>query len=269
MKVYDIAIKRHLDAKEFEEFIIRDDRIKTKGTSETEIDYADIDYAVNLYLRDRREKPNDNPENLQPNKEMNGDKTDISDKWDSVEERQNYKGLSQIDSIKYIDSNGIDLEDVHNALVSRFEEYEIPVLFRKGTISKGLVSSPTDAIFIVHPNNQNAYYKIVLTLSRMGKFLDVNVYFCGKSREMGIEALANTKVFNGAGVRGVTIGGLHSNTNFGVGYAIGSAVFGVAGAGIRAIKKGIGALTKDEGALEMERQWYQIVLTIINEVFCA
>ena len=273
MKVSSIAQKYNLDTKGFEEFVIRDSRIRTRGTSETEIEYADIDYAVTLFLLNGGKKADEitsnGPESSQFNEEKNENKNDVSIKWDSVEERQSYKALTQLDSIKFMDSNGIGLEDIHCALANKFEEYDIPVLFRKGHISKGLLSNPTDAIFVVHPDNQNTYYKTVLTLSRMGKYLDVAVFSCGKSRQMGSETMANTKVFNGSGITGVVVGGLHSNTNFGVGYAVGSAVFGVAGAGFRAVKKGIGALTKNEEALEMERQWYQIVLDIINQVFSA
>ena len=52
----------------------------------------------------------------------------------------------------------------------------------------------------------------------------------------------------------------------GAGFAIGSAVTGVAKAGFKAVAKGINALMRDPQALEEENAWYSAVYSIFNEV---
>lgn len=62
MKISDIAKKYEVDEKEFEEFVVKSEKISTRGTSEKEIDYADIEYAVNLYFQNGGHKMSKSPD---------------------------------------------------------------------------------------------------------------------------------------------------------------------------------------------------------------
>lgn len=170
------------------------------------------------------------------------------------------------DPVRFMDGGNITYNDLKNALQSRIDEYGVPVAMDSGEISYGIFSPSVECLTLYHPEHHNDYYDFCLIIKPLGKTCTIEAYSYGKSTQMSREAFAeNTKVFDGSGV-GNTALGLLSGGAIGAGFAIGSAVTGIAKAGGKAIAKGINALMRDPAALEQEKAWYDAIFSVFNDV---
>lgn len=160
----------------------------------------------------------------------------------------------------------ITYDDLRSSLEQCIAEYGIEATLDSGEVSYGIFRQPVECLTIYHPNHHYDYYNLCILLKPLGNTCTIETYTYGKSTQMSYEAFAkNTKVFDGSGV-GNTALGMLSGGAVGVGFAIGSAVTGIAKAGGKAIAKGINALMRDLAALEQEQLWYDTVFSILGDV---
>ena len=171
------------------------------------------------------------------------------------------------DSIRYMNGSDITYAAIKQALDEVIENYGIDAVVEEATLyGGGLFSKEESCLALVNPNHRYDYFKFCIVKKDAGKTCTVDVYSFGQSKNIKHEEFAaNTRVFDGSGTMG-TVGGMLAGGAVGAGFAIGSAVTGVAKAGFKAVAKGINALMRDPQALEEENAWYSAVYSIFNEV---
>ncbi|MBR5558836.1 MAG: hypothetical protein IKU72_01150 [Oscillospiraceae bacterium] len=170
--------------------------------------------------------------------------------------------------VRYTDAEDMTLEDVKNALSEKAEEYGLAVSFLNEEVTYGLFGGKKDCLVLMHPTFKMEYYMYAIMLAPQGKTCVVEVYTFGRSAQMSKEEFANnTRVFTGENARGAAVGLLRGGA-VGVGFAAGSIAAGVGKAGIKALAKGINALTRNQQALEEEKGWYDLLNAILDEVIC-
>lgn len=54
---------------------------------------------------------------------------------------------------------------------------------------------------------------------------------------------------------------------FGTGFAVGSAVGGIVGGSVKLMAKGVAAMMRDDAALSREKEWYELMDTVFQQVF--
>lgn len=180
----------------------------------------------------------------------------------------NRKKMQQArDSIRFMNGSDITYDAIKYALEEVIEKYGIEAAVEDATLyGGGLFSKEESCLALVNPQHRNDYFKFCILRKDSGKTCVVDVYSFGQSKNIKHEDFAaNTHVFDGSGVAG-TVGGMLTGGAIGAGFAIGSAVTGVAKAGFKAVAKGINALMRDPEALEEENAWYSAVYSIFNEV---
>jgi hypothetical protein len=246
------------------------DAINNLGKAYFEGNGVAVDYEkARYYFKQAADKGNETAKNnLSIVEEViaRGNKRAINIHDKSFGFSEKMKNLDPIQSIKCADGSGLSYDSVAKALSSKYDEYELSYNMVMGSLSNGLLGGSKDALFVFHPDHINDYFKIVLTITRTGRTATVDLYSSGKSKQFNKESLANTRVFDGSGAKGASVGLLRGGS-VGVGYAIGSATASIAKAGFKAIKKGFNKLTMDSNALEEEKNWYGAVLSLIYELF--
>lgn len=183
-------------------------------------------------------------------------------------ETVNRKKMEQArNSIRFMNGNDVTYAEIKAALEEVIENYGIEAVVEEATLyGGGLFSKEESCLALVNPNHRNDYYKFCIVRRDAGKTCTVDVYSFGQSKNIKHEDFAaNTRVFDGSGAMG-TVGGMLAGGAIGAGFAIGSAVTGVAKAGFKAVAKGINALMRDPEALEQENAWYSAVYAVFNEV---
>ena len=147
------------------------------------------------------------------------------------------------------------------------ENYGIDAVVEEATLYGGsLFAKEESCLALVNPNHRNDYFKFCIVRKDAGKTCTVDIFSFGQSKNIKHEEFAaNTHIFDGKGAMGA-VGGMLAGGAVGAGFAIGSAVTGVAKAGFKAVAKGINALMRDPQALEEENAWYSAVYSIFNEV---
>lgn len=178
------------------------------------------------------------------------------------------KNLSEIDNIRYMDRTGIDLSAIKDVITKTAEDGGFDVGIIDSNISSGgLFGSKTPCIVCYRPEHLDDYFYYVISLSEQGKGCIVHIGLSGKSRLMkNEEYLTNTKILNGSGTAGTVVGVLRGGA-VGTGFAIGSAVGGILGAGGKALKKGFLAMTTNQADLQAEKDWYDSMMYIFGQVF--
>lgn len=171
------------------------------------------------------------------------------------------------DSIRYMNGSDITYDAIKQALDEVIENYGIDAVVEEATLyGGGLFSKEESCLALVNPNHRNDYFKFCIVKKDAGKTCTVDVYSFGQSKNIKHEEFAaNTHIFDGSGASGA-VAGMFRGGAVGAGFAIGSAVGGVAKAGFKAVAKGISALMRDPQALEEENAWYSAVYSIFNEV---
>ena len=180
------------------------------------------------------------------------------------------KELEEVrDPVRYMNGSEVTLEALKEALEEAAENYGIPLRITEDEVEYSLFSSQrTPCLVIEHPKHDCDYYNFCIQRKAQGNTCVISVSSFGRSSQMAKEQFAaNTKVFDGAGSRGTVVGVLRGGA-VGAGFAMGSAAMGLAKGGIKALAKGINALTRDSGALEEEKGWYDVVFSIFNDVIC-
>ncbi len=180
------------------------------------------------------------------------------------------KKLEQLyDPIRYPNGEEITLDLIKEKFVEVAENYGLALSVENDEIETGgfFNSSTTPCLLLYNPTYFDDYYKFCITSKPQGKTALINIYSFGKSTQMSKEAFSqNTKVFDGAGSRGTALGILRGGA-VGAGFAVGSAATGLVKGGIKALAKGINALTMDKAALAEEKEWYDLFYAVIAEVF--
>ena len=171
------------------------------------------------------------------------------------------------DSIRYMNGSGITYSAIKQALDEVIGKYGINAVVEEATLyGGGLFSKEESCLALVNPSHRNDYFKFCILKKEIGNTCTVDVYSFGQSKNIKHEEFAaNTRVFDGSGAMGA-VGGMLTGGAIGAGFAIGSAVTGVAKAGFKAVAKGINALMRDPQALEEENAWYSAVYAVFNEV---
>ncbi len=172
------------------------------------------------------------------------------------------------DPIRYTSGETVSIEIIKEKLSVVAENYGLPLHMENDEIEiGGFFSSETEpCLAFYHPEHEDDYYNFCITVKTQGKTALVSTFSFGKSSQMSKEAFAqNTKVFDGAGSRGTTMGILRGGA-VGAGFAIGSAATGIVKGGVKALAKGINALTMDKAALAKEKEWYELLYSVLEEV---
>lgn len=182
------------------------------------------------------------------------------------EEHIKNKNLEQFMGPFYVKQGSwITLDSFISVLDEAMNDYGIPRKFGSGSISgSGLFSSETEAVFLKHPDHVSDYIGFAITVLHSGSTAVINIYAYGRSRQLGNQALANTRIMDGGGARAAAAGLLHGGS-VGIGFAVGGAMAGVVKAGARAVKKGIGAIRLNNNSLSEEQAWYDLVATAISD----
>jgi len=183
-------------------------------------------------------------------------------------ENINRKKVQQArDSIRYMNGSDITYNAIKAALDEVIEKYGIDAVVEEATLYGGsLFAKEESCLALVNPNHRNDYFKFCIVKKDAGKTCTIDVYTFGQSKNIKHEEFAaNTHIFDGSGTSGA-VAGMFRGGAIGAGFAIGSAVGGVAKAGFKAVAKGINALMRDPQALEEENAWYSAVYSIFNEV---
>lgn len=171
--------------------------------------------------------------------------------------------------VRYMDGSEVTYDSIKQRLEEVVEQYGIPVSVETAEMNYGIFGDKgVPCLVVVHPDHRDDYFKFCILKKEIGKTCTVEVNSYGKSTQLKREDYANnTKIFDGRGTAG-TASGLLFGGAVGAGFAIGSAVTGIAGAGVKAIGKGINALLRNPNALESEKMWYQTVCSIFDSVIC-
>ena len=171
------------------------------------------------------------------------------------------------DSIRYMNGSEVTYDAIKIALEEVIENYGIDAVVEEATLYGGsLFAKEESCLALVNPNHRNDYFKFCIVRKDAGKTCTVDIFSFGQSKNIKHEKFAaNTHIFDGKGAMGA-VGGMLAGGAVGAGFAIGSAVTGVAKAGFKAVAKGINALMRDPQALEEENAWYSAVYSIFNEV---
>ncbi len=178
------------------------------------------------------------------------------------------KELEKLYGIRYTDAEGLTLEYIQKAIFEKAEEYGLELAILNEEVSYGVFSGTKPCLVLSHPTQKSDYYMYAITLAPQGKTCVVEVSVFGRSVQMSKEDFANnTHIFTGNNTRGAVVGALRGGA-LGVGFAVGSMAAGVGKAGIKALAKGINALTRDPQALEKEKGWYDLLNAILEEVIC-
>lgn len=172
------------------------------------------------------------------------------------------------DPIRLLDNETTDLRVVGRAIKHCAEEFGAEIVVYVEEAEGGFFDFDNiPCLQICHPNHEKDYYNICLTRRTQGKTCVFQVFTYGKSRQMNLEDFqSNTHVFDGSGVNGVAVGTLRGGA-LGAGFAIGSAAAGIVKSGGKLLAKGIVGLMRDDAALSVEREWYDLILESIQSVF--
>lgn len=172
------------------------------------------------------------------------------------------------DPIRLVDDETTELRSIGEALQRCAEEFGAEVKIKNEAVERGFFdSNPIPCLQICHPNHEKDYFNFCITCKQQGKTRLVQIYTYGKSKQMGLEAFQkNTRAFDGSGVRGTAVGALRGGA-LGAGFAIGSAVGGVVKGTGKLLAKGVAAMMCDDAALSVEKDWYDLMATVLQNVF--
>lgn len=176
-----------------------------------------------------------------------------------------------LEPIRYADGANATLDDALAYIEEKAEEHSVDLVCEKGFAEYGNIFSfnhmDVPCIVLHHPAHSSDYFKFCITRKEMGNAAIFQVFTTGNSRQINKEQFQqNTQIMDGSGALGASIGMLRGGA-VGAGFAIGSAVTGIAKTGVKAIAKGVNALTMNKAALELEMEWYRCISTILYEVF--
>ena len=179
------------------------------------------------------------------------------------------KNLTELARFRFHNDVDLDCSDIKESLPSWADEYGFEYTCEDDVISTGGIFTGTDydCVKIYHPEHEYDYYNYYITLEPQGKTYLAVIYSGGTSKQIGKEEFAkNTKIFDGSTSRGVAAGAVTGGA-LGAGFAIGSLAGGLLKGGIKAIAKGVNALTRNETALKEELEWYELATTIFSSMF--
>ncbi len=180
------------------------------------------------------------------------------------------KNLMELARTRIYSDEDVSYQDLSDIISSVADDYGFVQKCYLDEISTGGIFGETyDCLQLIHPEHEYDYYNYYITLTRQGNMLLVVIYAGGTSKQLKKEDFAqNTRVFDGTASRGVAAG-LFSGGAVGAGLAIGSLAGGAIKGGIKAIAKGINALTRDPAALNRELEWYDQAMCVFSTVFAS
>ena len=151
--------------------------------------------------------------------------------------------------VRYQNGASIMLKTIQNALQDYFDEAAIPVAFYADQIKYGgfIGGSTEDCIVLYHPQHENDYYKVAITVNHQGKYAFVSVNDFGSSRQLGNQG---------------SVEYLKETLKFGNGVTTSEKVGALIGAGARRLI--MGGVNKQK--LQEEQDWYQFVMEAFDEI---
>ncbi len=151
--------------------------------------------------------------------------------------------------VRYQNGSSITLKTIQNALQDYFNDAAIPVAFYADQIKYGglIGGSTEDCVVLYHPQHENDYFKVAITVQYQGKFALVTVNDFGSSTQLGNQGSKEM---------------LKEAFKFGSGVATSEKVGMLIGAGARRLLKG----GVDQKKLREEQDWYQFVSEAFDEI---
>lgn len=145
--------------------------------------------------------------------------------------------------IRYRDGNNINLDVVKTAINNCAKEFGVPVSFTHDQVKSGGLFNSTveDCVVMYHPDHYDDYFKFCIRVSHQGSFAFVSVNDFGQSKQL---AKAEYEKNYKADRKGKSLS-----------YKVGSM-----------IGQGIMTLGKSKQKLEEEKQYYQCIYEIFDEI---
>lgn len=184
------------------------------------------------------------------------------------------KNLTELARTRIYTEQNISYQEHKDIIASVADDYGFEHCCYFDQITTGgfageLFGEKYDCLQIIHPDHEYDYYNYYITLTRQGKTILVVIYAGGTSKQIKkAEFQQNTRVFDGTASRGVA-SGLFSGGAVGAGLAIGSIAGGALKSGIKAVAKGINALTWNQGKLNSELEWYNQAMCVFSTIFAS
>ena len=159
---------------------------------------------------------------------------------------------------RYNEGTDISLQAIRTAIDATAKKYGIPVAFEMDQIKSGgfLNKSVEDCLVLYHPEHAKDYYRIAISIQRQGTMAFVHVNDFGESKNLKkLESRGQSKeAFKNA---------MKSDAGS---YSVGSDSYGA-----QLLKSGFKALASLGGSKakqEEENNYYDALITIIDEVIC-
>lgn len=152
--------------------------------------------------------------------------------------------------VRFQNGDAITLMTVQEAIKEDAAKFAIPVTFKNEQIkSGGLFNSSTeDCIVMYHPEHEKDYFNFCVRVQHQGVYAIVSVYELGQSKQMD---KAYRSDIAKQGVKDY----IHSKDDMATGQAIGRMIGGA-----------LGSIGKSKKKLEEEKNYYQYVATIFNDI---
>lgn len=172
------------------------------------------------------------------------------------------------DPVRLPEDESSQLENVRIAIERCAEQYGAEMVIHFDCVERGFFdSNPIPCLRICHPKHETDYFYFCITRKTQGKSCLFQIYTCGKSKQMGLADFQNnTRAFDGSGIRGTAVGALRGGA-LGAGFAIGSAVGGIVKGTGKLLAKGVAAMMRDDAALSVEKDWYDLMALVLQNVF--
>lgn len=172
------------------------------------------------------------------------------------------------DAMRFMDDETVSEDNICQAIQNCADNYGADIVIYKEAITRGYFDNdPIPCLRICHPAHEDDYFNFCIMRKIQGKTCLLQIYTCGRSTQMSLEAFQNnTQVWDGSGVRGATLGVLRGGA-VGVGFAVGSAAAGIVKSSGKLIAKGIAAMMRDDASLSKEKDWYDLMQAVFQQVF--
>lgn len=170
--------------------------------------------------------------------------------------------------IRMVDDATTDFDAIDAALRSVSATFGAELKVWKDDVERGMFDmNPVPCLMLCHPEHKEDYFRFCITRKVQGKTCLIQIYTYGKSTQMSLESFQNnTHAFDGNGTRGAVVGALRGGA-LGAGFAIGSAAAGIVKGGGKLLAKGLVAMMRDDAALSREKDWYDLMGSVFQEVF--
>lgn len=171
--------------------------------------------------------------------------------------------------VRIQDGGAVTLGTVQEAVKACAEEHGIPMAFETDQIKFGgmIGGHVEDCLILYHPEHPKDYFVFPVTVSYQSNYAYVSIFCAGESRQMKKQDAAASAKAGAAAVgksawKGIlnhddSIGGIFTGA---AGVAAGSAKLA------KSLVNGIKGLGSNPEKLQMEKNWYDMVGDVIDEI---